>query len=89
MKGGRTLNRTGFILLSILKKNQATTRLSAMTVQEVALAEDFGLKENTIFKKAREFEKRGYVGRGLKEGRAVTFYLTAAGCDFLEEIRSE
>ena len=63
--------------------------LSSMTVQEIALAEDFGMKENTVFKKAREFEKRGLVKRGLKEGRAATFYITAAGCEFLEEVRKE
>ena len=64
------MNRLGFIFLSILREKEATSRLSSMTVRELSLAEDFGVKENTLFKKAREFERRGYVGRGLKEGRA-------------------
>ena len=83
------MNRLGFIFLSILREKEATSRLSSMTVRELSLAEDFGVKENTLFKKAREFERRGYVGRGLKEGRAATFHITAAGTDFLEELRYE
>lgn len=46
--------------------------------------EDFEYKENTIFKKIKDFEQSGYVCRGLKEGRADTFYITEAGCEFLE-----
>lgn len=83
------MNRLGFIMLSILMEKKATSRLSSMTVRELSLAEDFGVKENTLFKKAREFEKRGFIGRGLKEGRAATFYITAAGSAFLEELRYE
>ena len=79
------MNRLGFLVLAILKKAEATDRLSAMTVREIAeTEEDFGLKENTVFKKIRDFEKFGYVGRGLKEGRASTFYITLSGCRFLE-----
>ena len=33
---------------------------------------------------ARYFEKLGYIGRGLKEGRANTFYITQEGCRFLK-----
>jgi len=56
-----------------------------MSVREITeTEEDFGYKENTIFKKIKEFEKSGYIRRGLKEGRADTFYITAAGREFLE-----
>ena len=50
-----------------------------MTVREIATAEEFGLKENTIFKKIKDFENSGYIGRGLKEGRADTFFITRKG----------
>ncbi len=55
-----------------------------MTLREIAAAEDLGLKENTIFKKIKDFEQSGYIGRGLKEGRADTYFITADGCRFLE-----
>ena len=60
-----------------------------MTVKEIAASEDFGLKENTIFKKIKDFEQSGYISRGLKEGRADTFYITQAGCDCLDKERGK
>mgnify|MGYP001092229302 CR=1 FL=1 len=78
------MNRLGFIILSILRQEGATNKLSSMTVREIASAEEFGMKENTIFKKIKDFEQSGYIGRGLKEGRADTFFITPAGCECLE-----
>ena len=60
-----------------------------MTVREIATAEEFGLKENTIFKKIKDFENSGYIGRGLKEGRADTFFITSEGCKCLEKERGK
>ncbi|EOS46603.1 MAG: MarR family winged helix-turn-helix transcriptional regulator [Lachnospiraceae bacterium] len=78
------MNRLGFIILSILRQEGATNKLSSMTVREIASAEEFGIKENTIFKKIKDFEQSGYICRGLKEGRAATFYITPEGCECLE-----
>ena len=78
------MNRLGFIILSILRQEGATNKLSSMTVREIASAEEFGMKENTIFKKIKDFEQSGYIGRGLKEGRAATFFITPEGCKCLE-----
>ena len=78
------MNRLGFIILSVLRANGATSKLSSMSVREIAQTEDFDQKENTIFKKIKDFEQSGYVGRGLKEGRADTFYITPEGCECLE-----
>ena len=66
------MNRLGFILLSILGQNGA---------------EELGMKENTIFKKVQDFEQSGYIGRGLKEGRANTFFITEDGLSYLEKER--
>lgn len=82
------MNRLGFLVLSILFQNGATSRLSSMSVQEISDTEDFGYKPNTIFKKIKEFEDGGYIGRGLKEGRADTFFITDAGCEFLERAKN-
>lgn len=81
------MNRLGFIILSILQKNGATSRPLGMTIREIALFEDLGLKENTIFKKIKEFEQSGYVSRGLKDGRAGTYFITPEGCKCLEKER--
>ena len=44
------MNRLGFLVLSILKTNGATTKFSSMSVREMTETEDCGYKENTIFK---------------------------------------
>ncbi len=81
------MGRAEFIILSVLKQNGATGRLSSMTLREIAGAEDLGMKENTIFKKLKGFEVSGYIGRGLKEGRAATFFITPEGIGALEKER--
>lgn len=81
------MDRLAFMVLSVLKNNDAMGRLSAMTVREVAGAEDFGWKEDTLSKKIRGFERSGYVAQGLKEGRANTYYITPEGCGYLEKER--
>ena len=81
------MDRLDFMILSVLKNNDAMNRLSAMTVREIACAEDFGWKENTLSKKVREFERSGHVGQGLKEGRANTYYITPKGCEYLKKER--
>lgn len=81
------MNRLGFIILSILQKNGAINRPSGMTIREIVSSEDLGLKENTIFKKIKNFEQSGYVSRGLKDGRADTYFITPEGCQCLEKER--
>lgn len=81
------MNRLGFIILSILQNNGATNRPSGMTIREIVSSEDLGLKENTIFKKLKEFEQSGYVSHGLKDGRADTYFITSEGCRCLERER--
>lgn len=78
------MNRLDFIVLSILRQNGANNRLSAMAVSEIVDEEEFVYKDNTIYKKIKEFETAGLVAQGLKEGRAATFYITEKGVQILE-----
>lgn len=79
------LNRLGFLILSVLSMNEAFDKVSAMTAKEITDAEDFGYKDNTIFKKITEFESMGYVAAGYKEGKAKTFYITESGKQALKQ----
>ncbi len=78
------MNRLGFLILSVLSKDGAITGPSAMTVREIAEAEDFGYKDNTLFKIVTALEVKGLVAAGLKEGRAKTFYITDRGREVLK-----
>lgn len=79
------MNRLGFLVLSILLTNGADNRMAAMSLKEIMQTEDLDVRENTLFKKLRDYEIQGYVQKGMKDGRANTFYITDAGKDFLEQ----
>lgn len=78
------MNRLGFLVLSVLVRNEANSNASAMTAIEVSETEYFGYKSNTIFKKFTELEKKGYVAQGYKDGKAKTFYITEQGKEVLK-----
>lgn len=83
------MNRLGFLILSVLSKNKAVDPLSAMTAREIAEAEEFGYKDNTLFKTISDFETKGFVAAGLKEGRAKTFYVTDRGGELLKTCKGD
>ena len=84
-KGGVFLNRLGFLVLSVLAKNEADNKASAMTAIEMSEVEVLGYKPNTIYKKFIELETKNYVSQGYKEGKAKTFYITNKGKEFLKD----
>ena len=81
------MNRLGFLILSVLSKNEAVGNVSAMTAKEISESENFGYKDNTIFKKLAEFETAGYIAVGYKEGKAKTFYITEKGQEMLQNAK--
>ena len=81
------MNRLGFLVLSVLLTNGADIRMAAMSLKEIMQTEDLDVKENTLFKKLRDYEIQEYVKKGIKDGRANTFYITDAGKEFLEQYK--
>ena len=81
------MNRLGFLVLSVLLTNGADNRMAAMSFKEIMQTEDLDVKENTLFKKLRDYEIQEYVKKGIKDGRANTFYITDAGKEFLEQYK--
>ena len=75
------------MILSILRSNGPIHQVQSMTVREIASVEEFDMKENTVFKKLKGFEQSGFIGRGFKEGRADTFFITPEGCEYLERVK--
>lgn len=82
------MNRAEFLLLSVLDSSGASSRLTAMTLQEIVQAEDIGYKENSVYKLARKYEREGFLGRGMKDGRAQSWYITQQGISLLTGERS-
>ena len=81
------MNRLGFLVLSVLLTNGADNRMAAMSLKEIMQTEDLDVKENTLFKKLLDYEIQEYVKKGIKDGRANTFYITDAGKEFLEQYK--
>ena len=81
------MNRLGFLVLSVLLTNGADNRMAAMSLKEIMQTEDLDVKENTLFKKLRDYEIQEYVKKGIKDGRANTFYITDDGKEFLEQYK--
>lgn len=81
------MDRLGFLVLSVLLANGADNRMAAMSLKEIMQTEDLGVRGNTLFKKFRDYEIQGYVKKGMKDGRANTFYITDSGKEFLEQIK--
>lgn len=86
-RDGESVNRLGFLVLSVLLANNADNRMAAMSLKEIMQTEDLDVKENTLFKKLRDYEIQEYVKKGIKDGRANTFYITDAGKEFLEQYK--
>ena len=83
------MNRLSFIILSILYQVGDSSSVTAMTLKEIVESEDYGYKPNTVSKKLKEFELSEYVSKGLKDGRADTFFITEKGCLLLDSIRGK
>ncbi|WMJ88893.1 hypothetical protein [Anaerocolumna sp. MB42-C2] len=82
---GDDVNRLQLLILSILSGNEAFSRNTGMTVNEIITAEEIGYKGNTFYKYLKEFQEKGYVSLGAKEGNAMTFYITPQGLEALKE----
>ena len=53
-RDGESVNRLGFLVLSVLLANNADNRMAAMSLKEIMQTEDLDVRENTLFKKLRE-----------------------------------
>lgn len=82
------LSRCSYIILGILKKNNATDKVHGLTISEISSMEKLS-KHNTIHKKVKELEEKGFVSEGVKAGRAKTYYLTENGCNIVPVKKEE
>ena len=72
-RDGESVNRLGFLVLSVLLANNADNRMAAMSLKEIMQTEDLDVRENTLFKKLRDYENQGYVKKGMKDEKPTLF----------------
>lgn len=78
------MDRLGLLLLSILSRNEADDKKTAMTTNEITDIEYFSYKYNTVYKKMVQLEKMGCAASGYKDGNARAFYITKYGRETLK-----
>lgn len=76
-------DRIDFLLLSILKEENATEPYLAMAIKEMPL-QDIGRSVRSIQLHMKELMSLGLVEEGLAEGHGKTYYITDAGLKKLE-----
>lgn len=76
------LSRCSYTILGILKKRNATDKVHGLTISEIASFEKVS-KHNTIHKKVKEMQEKGFVDEGVKAGRAKTYYATESALAIL------
>lgn len=72
-RDGESVNRLGFLVLSVLLANNADNRMAAMSLKEIMQTEDLDVKENTLFKKLRDYENQGYVKKRYEGWKSQHF----------------
>ena len=58
-----------------------------MSVQEIKEAESLEYEIDTFYRQLKKFVLLNYVGQGVKDGRANTYYITQKGIESLEEAK--
>ncbi len=76
-------NRIDFLLLNILKAENAINKTLAITIKEMPL-EDINCSIRHIQSRIKELKNIGLILEGLKDGNSKTYYLSEAGLKALE-----
>lgn len=79
------MNKIQLLILSSLLNNDAVSKLTAMTINDIKNAEKLNYECSTIYKHLKAFCIENYVDIGVKECKAFTFYITKTGIQKLKE----
>lgn len=79
-------NRNDLKVLIYLYQSEIDTVVKARKASTIAKNEDVNLSSPKVRQSLNDFKNLGYVGNGIKEGKAETYYITDKGIKFIEEI---
>lgn len=82
------LSRCSYTILGILNKRNSIDKIHGLTINEISIFEKVS-KRNTIHKKVKELEEKGFVSEGVKVARAKSYYLTELGRSILPIMKGE
>lgn len=79
------MNRLGLLILATLKKSNATTIASAMSVYEIKSYASLPQSITTMHRTMKFLLKQGYIQHGVKNSKSSTFYISENGLFQLKE----
>lgn len=84
------INRLGFLILSILLKNNIVTYYHSITLNELKMLEDsIPESKSTFYRILRNLKEKGLIAAGVQDGKSFTYYITKKGIDFLNQKEME
>lgn len=79
------MKHLSYQILKILSSNDATTAINSITLNGI-LGNNIDVTRNTLNLELQGLESNGYVQKGLKRGRAFTYYITDSGINIKSEL---
>ena len=79
-------------ILNLLYSNGAKSKLVAATqrpIQEELAHNGTKLCDRTVYKNIRKLVSKGFIDEGLRRRNEKSYYVTAAGAEWMREIEKE
>ena len=80
------MNRLEMIILAILNKKNATSPISAISLYEIKEYASLQQSIATIYRTMQKLHREQNIGRGLKDSKSDTYYVTDNGLNLLKEM---
>ena len=81
------MNRLEMMILAILRKNSALSPLTAVSMYELKDYATLHYSHSTIYRTLQSLHEEGFIGSGLKDSKANTFYITERGLQIIKEMK--
>lgn len=82
------LNRVDYMILESLYSGKCKDRFHGMTITEILDDYEGSLgKRMTVWKKMQKLVSNGYLGKGILDDHADTYYLTGKSIEIIESLK--
>lgn len=80
------VNRIQLIILSIMKKMNATNQVSSISIANIQESIQSIKSYSTMYRCINFLYDNGFINYGVKDGKFNTYYITQNGIEKLEEM---
>lgn len=85
--GNYKITKVDLIILKDLIKKKKNNFLNSLSIYELEILKVS--KQNTIYKRIKYLEEIGFVEKGLKNGKKITYYITDLGFVEMEKLNKK